>query len=174
MSPRGTGAQPDILLTMRLAMLPLAVVTVLLASCGSEPKPATTQEPAKKAEAPRPRDETRRFPMANLVDTKVVNDHMLGKPFMPGGTLAHYKKGKIEYDMFVVKMPSALDAATALPDWNKALTNSKLVPSFGGYFGTDEGKRVFVFTKGDWVAGVVGLPEKDADLQARGLASRLD
>jgi hypothetical protein len=159
---------------MRLVTLPLAVVTVFLASCGSPPKPAAKQEPAKKAEAPKPRDETRRFPMANLVDTKVVKDHILGKSFMPGGTIAHYKKGKIEYDMFVVKMPSALDAATVLPDWNKVLTGTKLVPSFGGYFGQDEGKPVFVFTKGDWVAGIVGLPEKDADLQARGLASRLD
>ncbi len=112
--------------------------------------------------------------MTDFVDSKVVPEHLLGKSFMPGGTLAHYKKGKTEYDMFVAKLPSSLDAATVLPDWNKALKDSKFVASFGGYFGTDEGRPVFVFTKGDWIAGVAGLPEKEADLQARGLASRLD
>jgi len=39
------------------------------------------------------------FPSPNLVDTKVVDKQLLGKPFMPGGTLAHYKKGKTEYEM---------------------------------------------------------------------------
>jgi hypothetical protein len=93
---------------------------------------------------------------------------------MPGGTLAHYKKGKREYEMFVAKLPSATDAAILLPDWRKALVDSKLVPSFGGYFGQDAGRPVFVFTKGAWMAGVVGLAEKDADVEARVLAAHLD
>jgi hypothetical protein len=33
---------------------------------------------------------------------------------------------------------------------------------------------VFVFTKGAWIAGVAGMPQKQADLQARLLAARLD
>lgn len=151
----------------------LVVSAAVLVSCGSEPKQPAS-EPAKKAEAPKPADESRRFPQANLVDAKVVDDHLLGKSFMPGGTLAHYKKGKTEYDMFVARMPSATDAAVLLPDWRKALADAKLVPSFGGYFGQDNGRPVFVFTKDVWVAGVVGLPEKEADLQARALAARLD
>jgi hypothetical protein len=151
----------------------LVLSAAVLVSCGSEPKQPAS-EPVKKAEAPKPADESRRFPQANLVDAKVVDDHLLGKSFMPGGTLAHYKKGKTEYDMFVARLPSATDAAVLLPDWRKALTDAKLVPSFGGYFGQDNGQPVFVFTKDVWVAGVVGLPEKDADLQARALAARLD
>jgi hypothetical protein len=122
----------------------------------------------------KPIDESRRFPSANLVDTKLIDQQLLGKPFMPGGTLANYKKGKIVYSMFIGKLPTADAAAFLLLDWKKALAGAHLIPSFGGYFGQDSGKPVFVFTKGAWIAGVVGLPEKDADLQARGLAAHLN
>lgn len=158
---------------MRIHVLSIAALTVLLCSCGSEPRPSPT-EPAKKAEAPKPSDESSRFPTANLVETKVVDKELLGKPFMPGGTLARYKKGKTEYEMFVAKLPTPTDAAILLPDWRKALTDSKLVPSYGGYFGQDSGRPVFVFTKGAWIVGIVGLPEKEADMQARVLAAQLD
>jgi len=158
---------------MRPSVLFVIAVAALLASCASEPK-QTAPEAASKAEPVRPADESRRFPQTNLVDTKVVEKELMGKSFMPGGTLAHYKKGKVEYDMFVAKLPSATDAAVVLPDWRKALADAKLVASFGGYFGQDNGRPVFVFSKDVWVAGVAGLPEKDADLQARSLAARLN
>jgi hypothetical protein len=148
-------------------------LALFLVSCGSETKPVAP-EPSQKAEAPKPADESRRFPLADRVDTQVVDNHLLDKPFMPGGTLAHYKKGKIEYSMFVGKLPSASDAALLLVDWRKALTDSHLIPSFGGYFGQDGSRPVFVFPKGAWIAGVVGLTEKDADLVARNLAAHLD
>ena len=147
-------------------MLPLMV------SCGDAPKPA----PAPKAEAApaKPSDESFRFPKENLIDTKVVDSALLGKPFMPGGTLARYKKGKVEYEMFVAQVATPTDAAVILPDWRKALTDSKLVPSFGGYFGKDGDRPVFVFTKNTWIAGIAGLPEKEADSQARILADRIN
>lgn len=157
----------------RIALFVIPLLAALLASCDSESK-APAPEPAKKAEAIKPSDESRRFPKTNLVDTKVVDKELMGKPFMPGGTLARYKKGKTEYAMFVAKLPTAVDAAILLPDWNKALTDSKLVPAFGGYFGQDAGRPVFVFAKGAWIAGVAGLPEKQADAQARLLAAELD
>jgi hypothetical protein len=112
--------------------------------------------------------------MTNLVDTRLVDDHLMDKPFMPGGTIAHYKQGSTEYDMFLAKMPGAADPALILPDWRKALTDAKLVPSFGGYFGKDNGRPVFVFSKGAWIAGIAGLDEKQADLQARTLAGRIE
>lgn len=93
---------------------------------------------------------------------------------MPGGTLAHYKKGKLEYEMFVAKLPTPTDSLILLPDWRKALTDVKPVPSFGGLFGSDGGRPVFVFPKGAWILGIAGLPEKDADREGRLLARRVD
>jgi hypothetical protein len=104
------------------------------------------------------------------VETKVVDSQLLDKKFMPGGTLAHYKRGSVEYDMFLARTP---DAALLLPDWSQALTDSKLVPSFGGYFGQDGGRPVFVFAKGSWIVGIAGLTEKEADTEARLLATRI-
>lgn len=151
--------------------LTVAALAMLLSSCDS--KPPVTEAP-KQVEAPKPADESRRFTKTNLIDTSVVDTHLLGKPFMPGGTLARYQKGKTEYEMFVAKTGNATEAALILPDWRKALTDAKLVPSFGGYFGTDAGRPVFVFSKGPWIAGIAGLPEKDADAEARKLAAVLD
>lgn len=158
--------------TMRIFAAPAVIFCVALAACSSAPKPPAA--PEQKAEAPKPSDESRRFPTAGLVDTKVVEPHLMGKPFMPGGTVAHYKKGKTEYDMFVAQFPTANDAAIALLDWSKTLSGSKLVASFGGYFGDDQGRPVFVFSKGSWIAGSAGLNEKEADRQARLLAAALD
>lgn len=93
---------------------------------------------------------------------------------MPGGTLAHYKKGKTEYDMFVAKLSSPTDAAIVLLDWKKDMPDATLVASFGGYFGQDAGRPLFVFTKGSWIAGIAGLPQKQADAAARLLAAELD
>jgi len=155
------------------AMALAATGAALLLSCGAEPKPAAP-EPAHTAGTAKPADESRRFPLANRVDTLVVEHGLLGKPFMPGGTLAHFKRGKTEYIMFIAKMPSAQDAAFLLLDWNKALAGAKNIPSFGGYFGQDGGSPVFVFAKNAWIAGIAGLPEKDADLAARSLAAHLD
>jgi len=148
-----------------------AVLAML--GCSDAPKPAESQ-PVKQAAAPKPADETRWLPHENLVESHVVDRELMGKSFMPGGTLAHYKKGKLEYDVFLVRMADANAAAFALPDWRKALAEAKLVPSFGGYFGTDAGRPVFVFSKGTWLAGIAGLQEKDADAAAREVASRLN
>lgn len=160
--------------TMRPSVLLAATAAFVLSSCGSEPKPAASAEPAKKAEAPKPSDESRRFSKTNLLNTQVIEKELLGKSFMPGGTLAHYKKGKLEYDMFAAQLPSPTDAAILLLDWKKALNDAKLIPSFGGYFGDDTGRLVFVFVKGSWIAGTAGLPEKQADAQARVLAAELN
>ena len=157
---------------MRIAV-PIAALAALLISCGSEPKPSPAAAP-EKAEAPKPPDESRRFPAVNLVDTRVIENALMGKSFMPGGTLANYRKGKTEYSMFLAKLPTATDAALLLLNWQKALTGARLIPSFGGYFGQDATGPVFVFSKGAWIAGIAGLPEKEADLQARTLAAHLD
>jgi hypothetical protein len=152
---------------MRNSHAVLAALIAFGAGCTSAPEPPKVAVVQK----PKPADESRRFPKTNLVETKVVDSELLGKKFMPGGTIAHYKKGAVEYDLFLAKSESA---ALLLPDWQKALTDAKLVPSFGGYFGSDGGRPVFVFSKGNWIAGVAGLGEKDADGEARGLANRIE
>jgi hypothetical protein len=159
-----------------------SLAAVLSMSCGPDTKPANSAAPDKPADSakpvskpvPKPSDESFRFPKTNLIATKVVDRDLLGKAFMPGGTLAHYKKGKVEYDMFVARVTDANAAALLLPDWRTSLSDAKLVPSFGGYFGSDAGRPVFVFSKGSWIAGIAGLPLKDADVEARTLASRLN
>lgn len=160
-------------MTMTPRSLAVAAAAVLLAACGSSPDSPKTV-PQKKAAAPQPPDESRYLPRTNQVSTEVVPDHLLGKSFMPGGTLGHYKNGKTEYDMFVRKLDTPLDAALLLADWQKALKDAKLVPAFGAYIGEDGGRPVFVFTKGAWIAGIAGLTEKQADLPARSLASMLN
>jgi hypothetical protein len=154
--------------------LTVAAFVVLLTSCDSKPAEAPKAVETPKPEAPRPTDESRRFPKTNLVGTIFVEKQLFGKQFMPGGTQAHYKRGRTEYDMFIGKMASANDAALMLPDWRGLLTEPKLIPSFGGYFGRDGGRPVFVFTKGAWIAGVAGLNQREADTAARKLAAALD
>jgi hypothetical protein len=159
-------------------LMAISVAATLLISCGGDTRPAASSAPAKQAESPKPSDESRRFPTANLVRTEVVDRQLMGKAFMPGGTIAHYKKKKVEYDLFAARLADANAAAFLLPDWRKALsdgtTAAQLVPSFGGYFGSDGGRPVFVFSKGAWIAGVAGLPLKDADAEARTLAVHLN
>jgi hypothetical protein len=158
-------------------MLTVAALAVFLCSCDSKPSVSEAPkqvETSKPAEKPKPADESRRFPKTNLVGTIVVDQQLLGKPFMPGGTLAQYKKGKTEYQMFLAKTAMPNDAALILPDWRTVLTDAKLIPSFGGYFGRDAGRPVFVFSKGPWIAGIAGLEQKDADTEARKLAAALN
>lgn len=155
----------------RTAVSLLALIAAS-AGCGENKQPAEIRK-EPQATRPQPADESRRFPKTGLVETRVT-PVVFGKEFLPGGTVAAYRTAKREWTTFVIKAASPSDAAIALLNWKKALSDSKLVPSFGGYFGTEGGRPVFVFTKGPWVAGVVGLPEKDADAQARLLAARLD
>lgn len=155
-----------------MRQLTVAALFVVLLSC--DQKPPEPKAAPKVAEAPKPSDESRRFSKVYLVDTIVVEKQLLGKPFMPGGTLAQYKKGQTEFDMFVAKVANPTEAALLLPDWKKILADAKYIPSFGGYYGHDAGRPIFVFTKGAWIAGIAGLQEKAADAEARKLAKELD
>ena len=143
---------------------------VVLAGCSTEaPKPAAVV-PAKHA---KPTEESRKMPLENRVSAGVVDDHMLDRPWLPGGTLGHYKKGAKEWDLILIKADSPAKAADWLLDYKKQLDGSKVVPSFGGFYGTDKGRPAFVFAKGAWFAGVMGLPEAEADPVARPFALRI-
>ena len=59
-------------------------------------------------------------------------------------------------------------------DFRNDLTDPKYIAYMGGYFGHDGDQPVLVFQKGRSLAGVIGLPEKEADMAVRVFAARLD
>ncbi|MGC8758675.1 MAG: hypothetical protein ACP5UT_05490 [Bryobacteraceae bacterium] len=157
----------------RIPLSAIALALLFLAGCGAPaPEKKAAATPVKKK--PAVSDETRRFPSEGRIEAKVVEDHILGKDFLPGGTLVRYRKGKQEYEMFLVRASVPEAAALMLVDYRKQLENPKLIAHFGGYYGKDGDRMAFVFAKGSWFAGVIGLPEKEADLAARELAARLN
>ncbi len=144
------------------------ILLVVLAGCSTPPAPQVSKRHAA------PMEESRRMPLENRVSADVVPDHMLGRDWLPGGTLGHYKKGVKEWDLILVKADSPTASAGWLLDYKKELVDSKVVPSFGGFFGSDKGRPAFVFTKGAWFAAVMGLPEAEADAVARPFALRIN
>ena len=149
----------------------LAGLIVLATGCSSTVTQAPVEKASKANVAP-PVDQAIKFPQLNQVKMEVVADHLLGKDFMPGGNLATYKSGKQEYQQFLGKFPDAQRAAFSLLDWQKTLKPAKYLAHMGGYYGNDGDRPVYVFAKGAWVAGIVGLPEAQADLLARQFAMR--
>ncbi len=156
----------------RIAISAITAVLLLFSGCGGGTAEKKAEAPVKKK--PAIADATRYFPAEGRVEAKVVEDHVLGREFLPGGNVAHYKRGKQEFDMFLIRTSVPEAAALLLFDYKKRMENPKLIAHFGGYYGKDGDRMVFVFAKGAWVAGVAGLPEKDADLAARELAARLN
>jgi hypothetical protein len=150
----------------------LLFAAIALAGCSSAPKPAPAPAPVKQAV--RPPDDTRRFPAQDQVECKVVTGPLYGHDFLAGGNIATYRKGRQQYELFLVRTASPTGAAILLLDYKKALKDPKLIAHFGGYFGHDGARQAFVFTKTHWLCGVIGLPEAEADAVARTFAARLD
>ncbi len=113
------------------------------------------------------------LPLAGRIATRVVPDHILGQPKLPGGTLGDYASGKKKYQMFVVDTDTGQAAAFLLLDMKDALKNPEYISYMGGYFGDAAGTPLYVFSKLHYLAGVSGLSKDDADPIARTLAARL-
>jgi hypothetical protein len=145
----------------------------LLSACGG-PAPKEQLQPTPAPAAAKPVDESRRFPMADRVSLRLENDHVLGKDFLPGGNIAEYRRKGKTYQQFLVRSTSAESAALLMFDFKGHLKDSKYLAHMGGYFGMDGATPVYMFQKGVFMAGFVGLPEKEADLLARQFAARLD
>ena len=92
---------------------------------------------------------------------------------MPGGNLADYKTKDGEYQIFLLKAADSQKAAFILLDWKTAMPDAKYLAHMGGYYGMDAGKPVYVFSKGPYLAGFVGLVDDKADPEARRLATKL-
>ncbi len=152
--------------------LVIAVALLLNAACSApSERPAAT----KKAAAPpeKPADESHRFPKADRVKTEIVDDHLLGKDFLPGGNLAEYQRGKQTYRLFLITTRSNDQAALLMFRFKDKLTDAKFVPHMGGYFGHDGDQPILLFPLERFVAGVAGLPLDQADPVAREFAARL-
>ncbi|HKW97826.1 MAG TPA: hypothetical protein VJN43_08825 [Bryobacteraceae bacterium] len=104
---------------------------------------------------------------------QLVDDHLLGKDFLPGGNLAEYRSKGKTYQQFLIHAKSPEDAALLLFDFKNHLRDAKFLAHMGGYFGMDGAQPVYIFPKGPFLAGLVGLPEKEADPLARQFAAHL-
>lgn len=144
----------------------------LLAGC-SQHQEATREATPAAARTPPP-DLRQKFPLENQLSMDLVPDHLLGKPFMPGGNLAAYKQGAREYRVFLARASDPQKAAFLLVDWRNALSQPRYLASMGGFFGLDADAPVYVFSKGSYIAGWVGLPQPEADRLARQFATRLN
>ena len=151
--------------------LALLSFIMLLTAC-SEEKVPPPKFPWKLA-APAPGNEALKFPAGDQVSVSIVEDQILGHDFLPGGNLGIYKSAKKEYKLFLVKMADGMAPANALLEFKNRLTDAKLVPTFGGYAGLDKGTPTFVFTKGVYLLGIVGLTTEEADSVARHFAGRI-
>lgn len=150
----------------------MALIAILCA-CSSAP-PREQPQTAPALAAAKPVDESRRFPLADRVTLRLVDDHVLGKDFLPGGNVADYtRKGKT-YQLFLVRSTSNESAALLMFDFKGHLKDAKYLAHMGGYFGIDGSTPVYMFQKGVFLAGFVGLPEKEADVLARQFAAWLD
>jgi hypothetical protein len=145
----------------------------MISCSGPVAEKASTSNVVKPAAHEPPVDLSTKFPLAGQTRIQLVPDQLLGKDFMPGGNLADYKTGAGVYQMFLVKMADSQKAAFLLLDWKSAMPEAKYLASMGGYFGTDQGKPLYVFAKGPYLAGFVGLSEEKADPEARRLAAKL-
>ncbi len=103
----------------------------------------------------------------------MVADHLLGKEYLPGGNIADYSSNLGSYQIFLIKEKDTTKAANLILDWRATHPDLQRMSKLGGYYGLDNGTPVYLFSKGLYVGGFVGLSADDADLQARGLADRL-
>lgn len=155
---------------MRLGAL--AVLAVLLSGCGgSEPAAAPVQKAA--VEKPKLKDHRAGLALENQVSTRMVADHILESPKLPGGSFGEYEKKGKKYQMFIIESASPQEAALILFSYKATLQNPEYIAYMGGYFGSDGKQSLYVFSKKEYVAGIVGLSMAEADPMARSLAGRL-
>lgn len=144
----------------------------LCLACGGGEQAAAPPKAAPPK--PMPADESHRFSKEGRISTDIVEDNLLGKDYLPGGNQAEYDRDGKKYKLYLIQAESSEDAAMLSFDIKAHLTDAKFVPHFGGYFGMDGDEPTFIFPKDDYVAGIVGLPQDEADELARDFASRLN
>ncbi len=143
------------------------------AACSIPSDQPAEKQAAAPAPVAKPPDESHRFPLKDRVKVELVDNHIMGKDFLAGGNVAEYNRGGKTYRLFLTQAKNPQAAALLLYDYQKTLSDVKLLPHMGGFFGKDGDEDVLLLSKDKWLVGVAGLPEKDADLVARDFAARL-
>lgn len=148
-----------------------------LVACSSQgEKAADTQAvPAaqKKLVHPTQEDLSRYMPRDNRVTAALTEANLFGNENLPRATWAEYRKGAKTYQQFLFKAQNTGMAAVYLGHTKDAMASAKFVAGFGGYYGEIEGKPVFVFVKNEYVTGLVGLSQEEADAEGRVIAVRI-
>jgi len=158
---------------LHVSALSFAIFAIAFSGCGSSPEPAKT-EPAPAPPPARVMDHTASLPQANLVASRLVTDHILDIPKLPGGSLGEYERKGRKYQMFIVDADTNQKAAFLLIDMKGVIGGDDYISYMGGYFGKDAaGRQIYTFAKLHYLAGVVGLSKAEADPLARDLASHL-
>jgi len=145
----------------------------MLVSCGTEAK---REEVAKYSlpDLPRVIAEDVRFPSANRKDVVVVEKPMLGLAYLGGGNLASYEKGKQPYKLLLIHCRNATQAGSYIFDIKSQMAEPKFVASYGGYFDARTAAGpLFVFAKGSYIGGIVGLGEEEAIQTGKEFAARI-
>ncbi len=154
-------------------MKPLgALVPLFLLGCGGPP-PVVEAPVAKLPDLPNPIAEDVRFPSKYRKSVSVVAAKLLGYDFLGGGNLAEYDTGKTKYKLFTIRCRSAQQAGSYIFDIKSKLKDPRFVASYGGYFSEMPEAPLFVFAKGQYIAGLVGLAEEEAIQTGKEFAARL-
>lgn len=118
-------------------------------------------------------DHTPSLIQEGLLASRVVPDHILDQPKLPGGSLGEYQKKGRKYQAFIIDADSNQAAALLLFSFKAELKDPEYISYMGGYFGSDGKQPIYIFAKKQYVAGIAGLTMAEADPLARTMASRL-
>jgi hypothetical protein len=114
--------------------------------------------------------EFRFFPVTGRKSITDMQDHAFHNPKLPPGVVAEYDG----YQLFLIRTANNQKAAFLLLDYKKMLQAPRYLPNMGGFYGMDSANRPnYVFAKGPFLAGVVGLDQDKADPVARTFAGRI-
>ena len=143
-----------------------------MVSCGPVPQAEVAKTPSlpdlRQAIA-----EDVRFPSQNRKSMAVVQQPMLGLAYLAAGNLAEYDTGNKQYRLMLIHCRSAQQAGSYIFDIKSQMKEPKFVASYGGYFSQTAAGPLFVFAKGSYIAGIVGLSEDDAVQTGKDFAARI-
>lgn len=143
-------------------------------SCSAPPAAEKAEvRPPALPDLPNPVAEDVKFPKPNRKSIEVVPSRLLGYSFLGGGNLASYEAAKKTYKLFTIRCRNPQQAGSYIFDIKSQLKEPRFVASYGGYFSDMPEGPLFVFARGSYIAGIVGLSEPEAIEAGKEFAARL-